>query len=140
MESEKMKEIKKALKYCSNPICKDKCPYRRIGCINELSKDSLTLINDLESQNKRLLERCKNCHYTKDLEIANGHVKELKDRIVELEEALLEMVVQFCQTDKEGYLNCTFMSAEENAFDVLGIDCGEKVDNVYKRFNKRWRK
>ena len=54
------------------------------------------------------------------------------------EEALLDMVVQFCQIGKEGYLHHTFMSAEENAFDVLDIEYGEKVDDVYKRFNEKW--
>ena len=31
-----------------------------------------------------------------------------------------------------------FVSAEEQAFDVLDITYGENVDDVYKRFNKKW--
>ena len=73
MNSEKMKEIKelllrKAKEYESQTLL-----------------DILTLINELESENERFAESCKNCHYIKDLEIANGHARELKDRIVELE-------------------------------------------------------
>ena len=65
-------------------------------------------------------------------------MKSKDKRIEELEEALLDMVVQFCQMGKEGYLYHTFMSAEEQAFDVLNIDYGEKVNDVYKRFYKKW--
>jgi hypothetical protein len=60
------------------------------------------------------------------------------ERLKELEEALLDMVVQFCQMGKEGELRHAFMSAEEQAFDVLNIKYGEKVNKVYKRFNKKW--
>lgn len=84
MESEKVKEIKKALGICKG-LCNEDCPYHSLGCMNDLSEDALTLIYVLESKNKRLVESCKNCHYIKDLEIANGHAKELKDRIAELE-------------------------------------------------------
>lgn len=59
-------------------------------------------------------------------------------RIEELEEALLDMVNQFCQMGKKGELCHAFMSAEENAFDVLDIKYGEKASNVWKRFCKKW--
>ena len=70
MESEKVKEIKelllrKAKEYESQTLL-----------------DILNLINELESENERFVESCKNCHYIKDLEIANGHAQELKERIV----------------------------------------------------------
>ena len=62
MESEKVKEIKKAVEYCSNHSvsdCSNVCPYDKYTrCRTELTKDSLTLINELESENERLrLER-----------------------------------------------------------------------------------
>ena len=44
----------------------------------------------MESENERFVESCKNCHYIKDLEIANEHAKELKDRIAELEKEIEE--------------------------------------------------
>lgn len=89
MESEKVKEIKKALECCQGetPNCAD-CSYW-CSCKKDYGvkfrSEILTLINELESENERLLESCKNCHYIKDLEIANGHTKELKDRIALLE-------------------------------------------------------
>ena len=58
MGSEKVKEIKKALEYCSNHSvsdCSNVCPYDKYTrCRTELTKDSLTLINELESENERL--------------------------------------------------------------------------------------
>ena len=111
MESEKVKEIKEKLQeeiFIANSFG-DKL--RRVPT-KEL-QNLLTLINELESEkeklgkqcvdwnnlyhkkldqnqqlkleNERLKESCKNCHYIKDLEISNGHAKELKDRIAELE-------------------------------------------------------
>ena len=52
MESEKVKEIKKALEFCTSlkKRCRD-CDYNEIGCY-KLLKDILTLINDLEKENK----------------------------------------------------------------------------------------
>ena len=60
------------------------------------------------------------------------------ERLKNLEEALLDMVVQFCQMENWGEFRHTFMSAEEQAFDVLDITYGEKVSEVYERFNKKW--
>lgn len=58
MNSEKVKEIKKALEYCSNHSvsdCSNVCPYDKYKrCRTEITKDSLTLINELESENERL--------------------------------------------------------------------------------------
>ena len=83
MESEKVKEIKDKLQeeiFIANSFGDKlrKVPTKEL-------ENLLTLINELESENERVLESCKNCHYIKDLEIANGHAKELKDRIAKLE-------------------------------------------------------
>ena len=137
MESEKVKEIKKALEFCASlkKRCRD-CDYNEIGCY-KLLKDILTLINELESENEQL----KNIGLTEEITVGEylREMQRLKDRIAELEEALLDMVVQFCQMGEEGYLKHAFMSAEENAFDVLDINYGEKVADVYERFNKKWK-
>lgn len=88
MNSEKVKEIKKALE--DNKT--DHLPYiDGWKCKFVEYADILTLINELESENKTLLESCKNCHCIKDLEIANGHTKELKDRIAVLEKENKEL-------------------------------------------------
>jgi hypothetical protein len=135
MESEKVKEIKKVLEQNDDNGIMYEVNDEKRTCKFIHHKDILTLINELESENERLLQQRNKTYniWVKDTE-------KLKDRIAELEEALLDMVVQFCQMGKEGYLHHTFMSAEENAFDVLDIEYGEKVDDVYKRFNERWGK
>lgn len=67
MNSEKVKEIKKALECCSSPSCTSDCPlcgyhsddYRTL-CRDKLIKDCLILINELEKENdekyKRIME------------------------------------------------------------------------------------
>lgn len=58
MNIEKVKEIKKVLEYCSNHSvsdCSNVCPYDKYKrCRTELTKDSLTYINELERENERL--------------------------------------------------------------------------------------
>ena len=66
MESEKVKEIKKALKCCSEGKC-EKCLIGKKDirkCIDILLKDTLTLINELESENEILKI---NMHETENL-------------------------------------------------------------------------
>ena len=89
MESEKVKEIKKALEFCTSlkKRCRD-CDYNEIGCY-KLLKDSLTLINELESENERLKWE-KQTLEDKDTLLAKvGEMvqenQQLKDRIAELE-------------------------------------------------------
>lgn len=54
-------------------------------------------------------------------------------REIELENALFDMVFQFCTNGKGNEFRHTFMSAEENAFNVLGIKYGERVEDAAKR-------
>ena len=59
METEKVKEIKKALECCSNSWNCNSCNRNKEGnnrfqCSENLLKDILTLINELESENERL--------------------------------------------------------------------------------------
>ena len=88
MDSEKVKEIKEALKQNDDNGILYEVDYKKRTCKFIHHKAILSLINELESENERLIESCKNCHYIKDLEIANEHAKELKDRIAELEESI----------------------------------------------------
>ena len=86
MNSEKVKELKEFIEGSA-----------KLGCYYKLANCDITMlevleyINKLESENKTLLESCKNCHCIKDLEIANGHTKELKDRIAVLEKENKEL-------------------------------------------------
>lgn len=102
MNSEKVKEIKECLENCINDCGALSCPYdkyeRGLKCIEDLQKDCLTLIKELESENERLknsekgelikenddLE--KQCMKWSELDFKRRNkIKELKDRIAELE-------------------------------------------------------
>ena len=94
MNSEKVKEIKKALEYCSNHSvsdCSNVCPYDKYTrCRTELTKDSLTYINELESENERLnkSDTSKEESSIKYYNLYRDFKREnqtLKDRIAELE-------------------------------------------------------
>ena len=91
MNSEKVKEIKKALECCIKignaeytireqaNACLEECPYGN-RCKSEFAKDALDYINELESEKERLLEQRNKTYniWVKDTE-------KLKDRIAELE-------------------------------------------------------
>lgn len=86
MESEKVKEIKKALEDNANYEHHDKLGYiDGYKCKTVSYADILTLINELESENKRLLEQRNKTYniWVKDTE-------QLKDRIAELEKEIKE--------------------------------------------------
>lgn len=84
MESEKVKEIKKALECCQGESLKscEHCPYWN-WCKEDdgltFKSDTLTLINELEEENERLLGVAKEKIY--DI----VEIKQLKDRINKLE-------------------------------------------------------
>lgn len=95
-------------------------------------------VNELKAFQKDIqIEFFKALNQESEITKANVEAR-CADRIQELEEALLDMVAQFCEMGEEGKLCHTFMSAEEQAFDVLGIEYGEDIDEVYKRFNDKW--
>lgn len=84
MESEKVKEIKKALEDNANYEHHDKLGYiDGYKCKTVTYADILTLINELESENERLL----NGIWDKEDDLDNYHEEnqQLKDRIAELE-------------------------------------------------------
>ncbi len=86
MESEKVKEIKKAIEYNSVSEFMNRLPYAdEFNKLKMVSFDDiLTLINELESENERLLNEKWDCQDDLD----NYHIEnqQLKDRIAELEE------------------------------------------------------
>ena len=80
--------IKKALECCvdCHTICNsEKCylfdKFEYSQCAKQLKKDSLTLINELESENERLNE----CYKVKAYDKLRAENNQLKDRIAELE-------------------------------------------------------
>ena len=108
MDSEKVKEIKKDIDFCTTKIGCEECSFMPImastNCRNELLKNCLILINEFESENKELKKyRCdwlnsEKMHLQADmedtefelassnriLEKVNKENQQLKDRIAEL--------------------------------------------------------
>ena len=115
MESEKVKEIKKALECCSGDCTKD-CPlfgynknndYKTL-CRDVLIKKSLTLINELESENERLNnERSEVAIKNHRLALQNIELldenQQIKDRI-----ALLEKDNELLRNAKVVYENVDY--------------------------------
>lgn len=107
MESEKVKE---RLKFCSEGTgCYVGCPYKHdTHCFMKMSKQALTLINELESENERLenknyqleqnLSQCENGYKLElhtaryQLHSANEDLKKAEKRIAELENEKKSMV------------------------------------------------
>ena len=93
MENEKVKEIKKALECCSKGECGVWCPRfdkKNINhtCQDDMNADALTIINELESENERLMKlQARGGCRVAELGIEN---QQLKDRIAELEKKIEE--------------------------------------------------
>lgn len=93
MESEKVKEIKKALKFCCDE-CDCDCPFYKNGksyekCKSLLLFKALTLINELESENETIklnMQETEKASF--NINKMNGNLvienQQLKDRITEL--------------------------------------------------------
>ena len=95
MDSEKMKEIKKCLVLCKDRLC-EVCPRlkqepnQEEDCRLALIGQSLTLINELESENKWLSSKYRNLEINyndaweqyREYEVEN---RQIKDRLAELE-------------------------------------------------------
>lgn len=94
MDSEKMKEIKNCLVFCKNRLCEfcprlKQEPNQEEDCRLALIGQSLTLINELEGENKWLSSKYRNLEINyndaweqyREYEVEN---KQLKNRIAEL--------------------------------------------------------
>jgi hypothetical protein len=115
MNSEKVKEIKKGLEVCTG-ICNETCPYDNLRCLTDLSKDILTLINELESENEMLKA-------TKDrLTFA--------DRIKLVDNAVENKLKQFAERLKEMAYKSTDWSHGEHPL-VVEVDY---IDEVLEEF------
>ena len=109
MKSEKVKEIKKALKFCTSlkKRCRD-CSYSEIGCY-KLLKDILTLINELEECSEKWQKLCadevalntqlKECIKeletlcNKTYEDLTKEIDRLENRVKELEEGIAQSML-----------------------------------------------
>lgn len=127
MESEKVKEIKKALECCYILTNKDlpmetrdnacnNCPYDGIErCLPLLVKNSLTYINELESENESCYE------VLADLKAI---IKQQNDRIAELEKENDKQLKQFAERVK-GYIHSC-----ENISNSADEDLCERIDET----------
>jgi chromosome segregation ATPase len=150
MESEKVKEIKKALECCVDSIkygCKG-CPYHKSSsdCQELLIWDMQTYINELESENERWQE--KEGALSCDLEIirekltnAEIEVDDYKDRIAELEEELTNDRIFYkdgiCYPmNCQGALKQFAERLKEKLFDLGNIVKENDIDETLKEFLK----
>ena len=162
MESEKVKEIKKALENCQKNNCLD-CPYfiDEKNCrANDLLLDTLTLINELESENERLknknyqleqdLGQCENGYKLElhtaryQLHSANEDLKKAQDRIAELEKEIEENAFYskgYAQGIKNTYevvipdkLKQFAKMLKEKIFDLGNIVNENDIDETLKEF------
>ena len=142
MNSEKVKEIKEALEYCSNHSvsdCSNVCPYDKYTrCRTELTKDSLTLINELESENERL-NKSDTSKEESSIEYYNLYRdfkrenQQLKDRIAELEKENGELKEHVTEVEK-GIIN---IAKERNKKDELASKFIDSYNDSLKQFAEK---
>ena len=142
MKSEKVKEIKEALEYCSNHSvsdCSNVCPYDKYTrCRTELTKDSLTLINELESENERL-NKSDTSKEESSIEYYNlyrdfkSENQQLKNRIAELEKENGELKQHITEVEK-GIIN---IAKERNKKDELASKFIDSYNDSLKQFAEK---
>lgn len=140
--NEKVEEIKKALEYCSNHSvsdCSNVCPYDKYTrCRTELTKDSLTLINELESENERL-NKSDTSKEESSIEYYNLYRdfkrenQQLKDRIAELEKENGELKEHVTEVEK-GIIN---IAKERNKKDELASKFIDSYNDSLKQFAEK---
>lgn len=160
MESEKVKEIKKALECCLNPElnCCNDCPYNnngRLSCLeSEMLKDALNLINEQENEIKRLrqevrdtdkmarnsIEQYKN-DYDKAFERLKAQQREIDRLKIQLEQANAGIVN--CSGCKLVELNAVKEFAEQvkMAFyvefdELIPSIMANRIDELLKEYDK----
>ena len=136
MNSEKMKEIKEALECCKQNEIEETCGYCLVcpasnwdyekTCTIDLFQKALTLINELESENERLIDQRNKTYniWVKDTE-------KLKDRIAELERENDELKVDLKNSiDMQKQMLDNFKTATKEVEENLA----REIPNLLKRF------
>ena len=138
MNNEKVKEIKEALECCAIHDCSDSCIFSEkhpFACLTELHKQLLTYINELESENERLL----NEKWDKEDDLDNYHIEntELKDRIAELESELEKEQINNLNCDTElQYKEKRIAELEKENIELLKENEGQMIDAVTSKTPK----
>jgi predicted nuclease with TOPRIM domain len=141
MNSEKVKEIKKVLEICQKDIrgkCKD-CPYECRECDLVISRNSLTLINELESENETIrlnMQETEKASF--NINQMNGNLvienQQLKDRIAELEKENAELKVDL---KKAIDMQNEFVQNLETATKEVEKNLAREIPNLLKQFAER---
>lgn len=139
MNSEKVKEIKKASEYCSQGKC-EKCSIGKKDikkCVDILLKDTLTYINELESENERLRKDNKLLRNAKvvyeNVDYCYEDLKKAEKRIAELEKENGELKQHITEVEK-GIIN---IAKERNKKDELASKFIDSYNDSLKQFAER---
>ena len=152
MESEKVKEIKKALECCMNPklTCCNDCSYNnngRLSCLeSEMLKDALNLINEQENEIKRLRQEVRDTD-----KMARNSIEQYKndydkafERLKAQQREIDRLKIQLAQANA-GIVNCSGCKfVEINAVrefaerlkDKVKNFCGTEEENHYYDVSK----
>jgi hypothetical protein len=123
MNSEKVKEIKKGLKFMMGFVLSNKLPYIDGNTPKQIAYEEIfNYINELESENERLLEQ-----RNKTYSIWVKDTKQLKDRIAELK-VDLKNSIDMQKEMLDGFKTAT-KEAEENL--------AREIPNLLKQFAER---
>ena len=141
MNSEKVKEIKKALEDNANYKHHNRLGYiDGYKCKTVTYADILTLINELESENKSLQDLCNKTYedLTKEIDRLENRVKELEEGIAKsmlgcefLPECTNDKLKQFAERLKEKGKNLKLGSVE--VYNFLWVN---DIDETLKEFIK----
>ena len=138
MNSEKVKEIKKAMGHCGEKVTCKGCPENNnepvidwFKCRKNLLQKTITLINELESDKKTILES-KTMWKRLHTELCEEN-QELKDRIAELEKENGELKQHITEVEK-GIIN---IAKERNKKDELASKFIDSYNDSLKQFAER---
>lgn len=130
------KKLAEALLCCADRKC-GVCPYRGCGiaCKYRLMNDAATQLAEEDRQLEEMTQRndensgaCK--IFARRLDEQDKQLAVAKKRQAEFDDALREMVGQYCSCD--GKLDHEFMIAGAKAFDALGLKNGAPTETLWR--------
>ena len=113
MQQEKIKRLKQALRSCSMHDCSNACVFSNkhpFVCLNEMHKELVIFINQLEDKNYKLEQNLKQCENGYELELVRERYENfvLKNKIIEYENINQQLKKQVKeleeQRDRQAYI------------------------------------
>ena len=106
MQQEKIKRLKQALQSCSMHDCSNACVFSNkhpFACLNEMHKELVIFINQLEDKNYKLEQNLKQCKNGYELELARERYKNfvLKNKTIEYENINQQLKKQVKELEKQ---------------------------------------